>query len=63
MYAPSDPRSYDYYVLTGHVVNAIKATKSINYIISTTIPTQTISKTLKTASPEAVSKKKKHSDF
>jgi hypothetical protein len=63
MHASSDPRSLDYYVLTGHVINAIKATKSINSIISTTIHTQTISKTLKAASPEAVTKKKEHSDF
>jgi hypothetical protein len=58
MYAPYDPRSLDHHILTGHVVNAIKATKSINSIISTTILTQTISKTLKTANPEAVTKKK-----
>jgi len=58
MYAPYDPRSLDHHILTGHVVNAIKATKSINSIIYTTILTQTISKTLKTANPEAVTKKK-----
>jgi len=63
MYTPYDPRSLDHHILTGHVVNAIKATKSINSIISTIILTQTISKTLKTANPEAVTKKKKCSDF
>ena len=61
---PSKLTSYDkraiiHHVLSGKASNAVQATKFINSIIPTTVCTQTVRNTLKTANLKAVTKKKK----